>query len=79
MIPNINPKVEVQMTCYRFLILFSFQSYKGLKIGKMVEKMVQRSAKNQSKMIKSVTSCGRHLDRVHGFINVLQLSKYLSE
>ena len=27
----------------------------------MIEKMAQRSGKNQSKLIKSVTSCGGHL------------------
>ena len=29
----------------------------------MIEKMVQRSGKNQSKLVKSVTSCGGHLAR----------------
>ena len=33
-------------------------------MGKMMEKMVQRSGKNQSKLIKSMTSCGGHLARV---------------
>ena len=30
----------------------------------MIEKMVQRSGQNQSKLIKSVTSCGGHLARM---------------
>ena len=34
-------------------------------MGKIIEKMVQRSGKNQSKLIKSVSSCGGHLARVN--------------
>ena len=37
--------------------LFSFQSYKGLKIGKMIENWYRGLGKNHSKLIKSVTSC----------------------
>ena len=33
-------------------------------MGKMIKKMVQRSGKNRSKLIKSVTSCAGHLARV---------------
>ena len=44
----------------------------------MIEKMVQRSGKNQSKLIKSVMSCGGHLARID--LSVYYSSaKYLSE
>ena len=33
-------------------------------MGKMTEKIVQGLGRNQSKLIKSVTSCGGHLARV---------------
>ena len=33
-------------------------------MGKVIKKMVQRSGKNQSKLIKSVTSCVGHLAQV---------------
>ena len=34
-------------------------------MGKMIEKMVQRSGQNQSKLTRSVTCCGGHLARVN--------------
>ena len=37
--------------------LFSFQGYKGLKIGKMIENWYRGLGKNHSKLTKSVTSC----------------------
>ena len=45
--------------------LFSFQSYKGLKIGKLIEKWYRGLGKNQAKFIKSVASRDGHLARVN--------------
>ena len=44
--------------------VFSFQRYKLIKIGKMIEKMVHRSGYKSTKLIQSVTSCGGHLAQV---------------
>ena len=48
-----------------FLNIFSHvQSYKGLKMGKCSKKWYRGLGKNQSKLIKSVTSYCGHLARV---------------
>ena len=52
-----------KMAVYRFLISSLVPELSRLK-GKRPKKMVHRSGKNQSKLIKSVTSCGGHLARV---------------
>ena len=57
--------------------LFSFISYKGLRLEKWSKKWYRGLGKNQWKLIKSVTSCGGHLARVylsmcHSSVNTCQ-------
>ena len=47
-----------------FLISFLVPELQRSKDGKIIEKWYRGLVKNQSKFIKSVTSCGGHLARV---------------
>ena len=44
------------------LYLIQLQSYKGLKMSSLRSKSVHKSCRNQSKLIKLVTSCAGHVD-----------------